>query len=238
MNTPERAGTSPDVRLVRRPLSHRPWSLITPDLALAFSPVFLLAGAVLGGLGWGLLPSQHQALVAPLAALGGLLAVVVAAGLYQRAVARSYAAQWRSVLPRTGYLVEDAWPEPPLVAGVLASQILRGGNPDCPIPSLAPTDEQASFYNLVKWPIALPRLLRTYLIHLPWCALRGLVHKLSRGTWSSVITDDDVIQFIEGTSGIVFSELLEDGRTLRGDPHLARSEPGGCTREAWWSWGE
>ena len=192
------------LRIRRRPWYHHPQSYLSPDLTLAFGPIF--PGAL--------------ALIAPFAPLsaalpGALLATLAALLLYRQAVDRAYDRAWRSTAGRGGYLIEDPWPEAPVVAGNLRSQLLREGNPDSNIPSIAPTPEQEHYYNLVKWPIVIPRLIRTYAVHLPWSALRALAHKLLRGSWASSISDDAVIAFVEGSSGIVFSELLEDGRTLR-----------------------
>lgn len=131
--------------------------------------------------------------------------------IYRRALDRAYDRQWRSVCARPGYTLDDPWPK----TGQLQSQLLREGNPGYRMPSAEPTPEEAFHFNLVKWPITFPRALRTWLLSLPWIALRMLVNKVTRGTWASKITDDHVITFVERTSACIFSELQADGRTLR-----------------------
>jgi hypothetical protein len=214
VNAAQRSGGTDEVQLVRRPWSHRPLGLFSLDLALASLPVFALAASLASALGVLLLPSEKTGLVLPVAGIFGLLAVAGLAVIYQRAIREAYARQWASVRGREGYLVEEPWPEPDLSDRLLKSQILREGNASSAIPSVLPTAEETAFYSLVKWPIALPRIARTYGLHLPWWALRGLFHKATRGTWATDITDEQILGFIEGSSGIIFSELLEDGRTL------------------------
>ena len=204
------------VELVRRPWTHKPLDLISLDLALVGAPFAALLFALLAVLG-GLLVSATglpAGIGWALAALGTLALVGLAARSYRRAIARAYALQWASVQGREGFVIEEPWPEVVPASGVLKSQLLREGNSSSAIPSVTPTDEENDFYKLVKWPIAVVRIARTYALHLPWWALRGLVHRATRGTWASTLSDDEIIAFIEGTSGIIFSELQEDGRTL------------------------
>jgi hypothetical protein len=112
-------------------------------------------------------------------------------------------------------VIETPWPETPVASGYLQSQLLREGNPSFAIPSVPPTREQDRYFNWVKWPISFPRAARSWLLAVPWVAVRCIANRLVRGTFASKLTDDDVLRFMEGTSTCIFSELLEDGKTLR-----------------------
>lgn len=203
------------LRVVRRPWTHNTAALWSTDLmltgAFCFGLLLLAARALLVVVALAA-PVPRPWPLALLLAAGGLLALAL---WYRRLLARLYDAQWRSTRGRAGYVIEQHWPEAPVVSGILKSQLLREGNPGFALPSAATTPEQDSHFNWTKWPISFPRALRSWLLAVPWTALRMVLNRLTRGTWASALSDDAVIRFVEGTSSCVFSELLADGRTLR-----------------------
>lgn len=215
-HSPAGGGADGPLRIVRRPWTTNVVALWSTDLALSivfcFSVLYLVVVALLA-LGAQLWPMPDWTNSAPLMlASAGVLIMLV---WYRRLLERLYDSQWRSTLRRGGYTIETPWPEAPLASGFLKSQLLREGNPGMAIPSVPPTPEQAQHFNWAKWPISFPRAIRSWLVTVPWTALRMVFNKLTRGSYASAISDDDVIRFVEGTSSCVFSELLEDGRTLR-----------------------
>lgn len=217
LSTPAPVADADDapLRIVRRPWNRNTAALWSTDLmltgAFCFALLLLAARALVAVVALGVPVAQPWS-VALLLALGGLLALTL---WYRRLLAQLYDAQWRSTRGRAGYVIQQPWPEAPVVSGILKSQLLREGNPGFALPSVATTPEQDRHFNWTKWPISFPRALRSWLLGVPWTALRMLGNRLTRGTWASALSDDAVIRFVEGTSSCVFSELLPDGRTLR-----------------------
>lgn len=206
------------LRIQRRHWTQNTSGLWSLDFMLSALACFATLWGVVAALVWALqllnpglrLPTGLPAMVA----LAGLLVLLL---WYRHKLAALYDAQWQSTLRRPGYVIEQPWPEAPVVSGVLKSQLLREGNPRFAIPSTPTTPEQDSHFNWTKWPISFPRAIRSWAVAVPWTVLRMVFNRLTRGTWASAITDDQVIAFAEGTSTCVFCELLPDGKTL----HLA-----------------
>jgi hypothetical protein len=202
-------------------ITRRPWYQNTSGL---WSLDFMLTALACFGVLWGalsVLASGVLWLAPNVAVPDGLPAALALSGLlvlllwYRHKLAVLYDAQWKSTRRRPGYLIEQPWPEAPVVSGVLKSQLLREGNPRFAIPSTPTTPEQDSHFNWTKWPISFPRALRSWAVAVPWTVLRMVFNKLTRGTWASAIADDQIIAFAEGTSTCVFCELQPDGRTLK-----------------------